>query len=213
LGEADPVAVTLDADYANNGKFSYTVSDLVEGTNVIKVTAGSTKTVRNIIRDTALPDLTLQADSKAMPSIITGAIEPSAKISIAAELETVPVAIPITAITFDEATSDSVTWSANLAGYTYDVITFTTVDPAGNEKVLPYDKGIPTGDIDQDGVVRLSDALAALRHVAGTQTLTGQGFKQGDVGYLVRGRAGRDGVIDINDAVLILNKSYGLMTF
>jgi len=209
-------AVTPDADYATSGKFSFTASSLVEGTNVIKVTAGSTTAVRNIIRDTALPDLTLQADSKAMPSSITGVIEPSAKISaITAELATAPVAIPLTAITFEayDASTDTVTWHANLSGYTYDLISFTTVDPAGNAKTLPYDMGIPTGDIDQDGVVRLSDALAALRHVAGTQVLAGQGFKQADVGSLVHGRAGRDGVVDINDAVLILNKSYGLMTF
>lgn len=214
-----PVEVTPAGDYASTGKFSYTVPSLPVGTNVVIVSAGNTTTVRNIIRDTTLPELTLQADLKAMPSIITGVIEPSAKISaITATIGSspaVPVVIPLSVISFDayDSATDSVTWHANLAGYSYDAISFTTIDPAGNEKNLPYDKGIPTGDIDEDGVVRLSDALAALRHVAGTQSLSVPQFKQADVGSLVGGRAGRDGVVDINDAVLILKKAYGLMTF
>jgi hypothetical protein len=85
---------------------------------------------------------------------------------------------------------------------------------------LPYTQGIPTGDIDGDGVVRLADALAALRHVAGTERINPLGtdaektkFFQGDVGGLINGRAARDGVIDIADSVLILSKAYGLLTF
>jgi hypothetical protein len=216
LNDGGLATVTPAGDYATTGKFSYTVSSLTEGTNVIKVVAGATTAVRNIVRDTVLPALTIQADSRTMPTTISGVIEPSAKISaITAQLDTVPVTIPLSVITFDayDPATNSVVWHANLSGYTYDTISFTTVDPAGNQRALPYDIGVPSGDIDQDGTVRLNDALAALRHTAGTQVLTTPEFKQADVGSLVNGRAGRDGVVDISDAILILNKAYGLMTF
>jgi hypothetical protein len=87
------------------------------------------------------------------------------------------------------------------------------LDPALNSKQMTYAKGMPTGDIDGDGAVRLTDALLCLRHVAGTQPLVGNPRFQADVGYLVNEHAAQDGDVDITDAVLILGKSYGLINF
>lgn len=199
------------------GTFSHTVSLPSQGIHSVKVIAANgTTAIRNIIYDTTLPDLTIQADSKPMPTTITGTIEPSATISaITASLGGTPVAIPASVVTFDAYDqSGAVTWHANLNGYAYDTISFTTLDPAGNPATLAYKQGIPTGDIDGDGSVRLADALASLRHVAGTENITDPiKFFNGDVGGLVKGRAARDGVIDIQDSVLILNKAYGLLAF
>lgn len=210
-------ATITDSTYTQGtGIFSHTVTFPAQGTYSVKVAAdAATTAVRNIIYDTTLPEITIQADSKISPTMISGLIDPSAKISkITGSLGTgspfdIPVVYPFVQFT------GSVVWHANLNGYPYDTVTFTAISPAGNEKSLTRKAGIPTGDIDGDGVVRLSDALAALRHVAGTEPFIENSNKkfQADVGALVEGRAGQDGVVDITDAVLILGKSYGLLSF
>ena len=211
------VAVNVTTYDSNTGNFSHTVTFVTQGAHTVKVAANAVTTaVRNIIYDTLAPEFTLQADSKPAPSTISGALEPSAKITgITATLLGSPVAIPLTAISYDayNAVTDSVVWHANLTGYIYDTISFTAVDPAGNSSALAYSTVVPTGDVDADGSVRLADALSALRHVAGTQALTGNSFVQADVGLLVENRVGYDGKVDIGDAGLILKKSYGLLNF
>jgi len=199
------------------GAFTYPVA-LVQGLNTIKIISNTTTTaaVRNIIYDTTAPVMSIQADSKSMPTTISGSLEPSAKMSaITASLGGTPVIIPLSKITFEpNDQSGSVLWHADLASYGYDALSFTALDPALNDTTLAYAIGIPTGDVDGDGAVRLADALAALRHVAGTENITDPDkFFNGDVGGLIKGRAARDGVIDITDSVLILNKAYGLMAF
>lgn len=212
--------VTLNVTTYNpvDGSFSHSASlGSVEGNHVVKVSANAaTSAVRNIIYDTVPPEFSIQANTKPAPTTISGALEPSAKIAaISASLSGSNVVIPLSAISYDayDAVTDSVVWHANLSSYTYDTISFTAVDPAGNTSLLAYDAVVPTGDVDGDGTVRLADALAALRHVAGTQPLVANPFIQADVGALVESRAGRDGKVDITDATLILKKSYGLLSF
>jgi hypothetical protein len=210
-------AFTSVSTYAG-GNFSHNVP-LVQGLNTVKIftSNGTTATaVRNIVYDTAPPELIIQADSKPMPTFISGSLEPSAKMtSINATLDGAPVAIPLSRTSFEPYDqSGAVIWKADLSGYAYDAIGFSAVDPAGNTATLAYKAGIPTGDVDGDGVVRLADALATLRHTAGTQLITDPDeYFAGDVGGLINGRTARDGVIDISDSYLILNKAYGLMTF
>lgn len=201
---------------SGTGAFSHVVSPLVEGLNSVKIISNTTTAIRNIVRDTIIPELVIRADSASAPVAISGSIEPSAKMTaINASLDGVALIIPVSKITFDPYNqSGSVTWRADLSGYVYDTISFSSVDPAGNLITLPYKKGVPTGDVDGDGVVRLADALAALRHVAGTEVIIDPTkFFNGDVGGLIDGRVARNGVIDITDSVLILNKAYGLMAF
>ena len=69
------------------------------------------------------------------------------------------------------------------------------------------------GDVDGDGVVRLADALAVLRHVAGIESLTFIQLYACDVSGSGFPLPSRDGVCDITDAVMILNKAYGLIIF
>jgi len=213
----DGVTVNVATYDSNTGIFSHTVTLVSQGAHTVKVTANAaTSAVRNIIYDTVAPDFSIQADSKPAPVTISGAIEPSAKISaITASLLGTPVTIPLSVLSYApyDVTTDAVVWHASLSGYVYDAISFTAVDPAGNTSQLAYAGVVPTGDVDGDGSVRLTDALAALRHVAGTQALNGNPFVQADVGALVDNRAGRDGKVDITDATLILKKSYGLLSF
>jgi hypothetical protein len=188
---------------------------LTPGLNTVKIISNGTTAIRNIIYDTTQPELTILADSKTMPANVTGSIDPNAKLSVTTWVGTTPTVVPVSKITSD--LSDQFVWYVDLSGIAYDMVTFTATDPAGNSYDLDYKSGIPTGDIDADGTVRLADALAALRHVAGTEPINPltqeTKFFNGDVGELVKGRVGRNGIIDITDAVLILNKAYGLMAF
>jgi len=70
-----------------------------------------------------------------------------------------------------------------------------------------------TGDVDDDGAVRLSDALLVLRSAAGTQTLTPLQRFACDIAGGGFPLPAADGVCDIFDAVVILQKAYGLTTF
>jgi len=69
-----------------------------------------------------------------------------------------------------------------------------------------------TGDVDDDGAVRLSDALLVLRSVAGTQILTPFQQSACDVIGSIFPHV-PDGVCGIDDAYKILLKAYGLTTF
>lgn len=214
-------AIPVTGYTLETGAFTHTVSSLVEGLNTVTIISNGTTAVRNIIYDSIRPDLSIQPDTKVMPATIHGSIEPSAKISgITAKLNGIEFVIPVSRLTFDQYDqSGTVFWHADLTGIVYDEksLSVSSMDPAGNTSTVIYDKGIPTGDIDGDGTVRLADALAALRHVAGTDPINpitdSAKFFNGDVGGLINGRVARDGSIDITDSVLILNKAYGLMSF
>lgn len=69
-----------------------------------------------------------------------------------------------------------------------------------------------TGDVDDDGFVRLADALLVMRYIVGTQSLIPLQRNAcdvaGDNNTLIP-----DGVCDIVDAVKILSKAYGLIIF
>jgi len=199
----------------NAGNFSHTLTLSSQGTHVVKVTANATSAIRNIIYDTAPPEMSIQADAHTTPSTVAGVIEPSAKISvIEASLNSIPLSIPLSVITYTPA-AGQVVWNADLSAYSYDEgsLAFTAIDPALNTNKLFYVKGVPTGDCNGDGIVNMNDALLSLRHVAGTTTLTGVPRFQCDVGGLVGGHAAQDGEIDITDAVLILGKSAGIVSF
>jgi len=203
---------------SGTGAFSHTVDLVTEGAHYVKVAANaSTTAIRNIIYDSTVPFMAIQADSKSNPTNMTGAIEPSAKLtSVVTTVGGSDVTLPLQSVL---SFVDSMVWNVDLTGYTFDAIRFTTVDPAGNLTARTFVNGIPTGDVDMDGAVRLSDALACLRHVAGTELLNGTPTVkdsprfQADVGSLISNRAAQDGEVTVVDAVLILQKAYGLMTF
>jgi len=206
------------------GAFSHTVNLGLDGTTTtVKVMAdGATAAIRNIMYDSTAPTLAIQANSAVAPTAISGAIEPTAKLAgITARISGADTPLPISIVTFDaynQSTAAAV-WHANLTGYSYESIKFTTVDPAGNQTQRIFVNGIPTGDVDLDGKVRLSDAMATLRHVAGTEALSGSELDkntprfQADVGGLIAERAAQDGIVTVEDAMLILLKAYGLKTF
>ncbi len=230
IGAAQPTisvdggtAVLVSSYNAGTGAFSHTVTLSIEGVHYVKVTAdAATTAIRNIIYDTTPPEMQIQSNANAMPSQVTGSIEPSSNISlIDATLNGVPYTIPTDKVTYsayDPATL-SVLWTADLIAYNYDEgsLAFTAVDPASNTTKLFYVKGMPTGDTYVDdgktGLIDINDALYCLRHVVGTTTLLGNRRFHGDVGSQVGGHAAQDGAINIVDCTLILGKITGLLSF
>jgi hypothetical protein len=71
----------------------------------------------------------------------------------------------------------------------------------------------PDGDLDGDGSVSITDALRALRIVAGLITPTATDISHADVAPLVTGIPQPDDSIDIGDVTVILRKSIELVTW
>ena len=59
------------------------------------------------------------------------------------------------------------------------------------------------GDTTLDGEVTIADAILALRHIMGLETLTGDALAQAD--------ANQDGNVTIEDCILILRAALGLI--
>jgi len=70
-----------------------------------------------------------------------------------------------------------------------------------------------SGDVDDDGVVRLADTLLVLRHIVGTQSLTSFQRFVCDVAGGGFPLPAPDGLCDILDAVMIMNKASGAISF
>ncbi|MBJ6725068.1 MBG domain-containing protein [Geomesophilobacter sediminis] len=85
-----------------------------------------------------------------------------------------------------------------------DATNYTTAGATVPLKVLPI------GDMAGGSGVTVSDALMALRTVAGLYTPTAQELRRADVSPLVDGKPASDGKVDIGDVVVILRKAVGL---
>jgi alpha-tubulin suppressor-like RCC1 family protein len=70
-----------------------------------------------------------------------------------------------------------------------------------------------SGDIDLDGDVTITDAVRALRVGVGLAASSPADVVSGDVGPLVGGTPTPDGVVNIGDAVIIIRKVVGLVSF
>jgi hypothetical protein len=95
-------------------------------------------------------------------------------------------------------------------------IKVTGVDQAGSSTTLRRNVIYvisPSGDINNDGTVDVSDALLALRMALGLITPSADELSAGDVSPQLEGRPNPDGKIDISDALLILRKVVGLQTW
>ena len=73
--------------------------------------------------------------------------------------------------------------------------------------------GCQNGDLDGVDGVTVTDALNVLRISAGIASPTASDMLHGDVAPLVNGQPDPDGTIDIGDAVVILRKAIGLLTW
>lgn len=86
----------------------------------------------------------------------------------------------------------------------YTVKKISQVAPGGGGGFLH------TGDINGDGAVDVIDALLALKAGIGLMQLSAAELTRGDVGPLQRSVPVGNGIIDIEDTMLILRKAVGL---
>ncbi len=195
--------------------WSATLTGLVVGTNNIAVTAtdalGNATTVTgSIILDITMPALTINAvttptavNSQTLSGTVEAGIKPV--ISVSSGATAGPVSISNGA------------WSATITGLAggANSITVIATDPAGNTaaKTASVTYSIADGNFKGTGVVDISDALRAMRIAAGLLPATPLDLLHGDVAPFVNGVPAPDGTINIADALMILRKVAGLVSF
>jgi cytochrome c peroxidase len=195
--------------------WSATLTGLAEGPNSITVTAtdaaGNATTVTgSIILDTIAPVLAINAvitpvalDSQTLSGTVEAGIKPVISISSGA------TAGPVT-------TSNGV-WSTTITGLAGGLNTITAIatDPAGNTaiKIAAITYSLADGNFKGTGVTDISDALKAMRIAVGLVPVTPQDLLHGDVAPLVNGVPAPDNTINIADALMILRKVAGLVSF
>jgi hypothetical protein len=109
------------------------------------------------------------------------------------------------------------TWSCDISGLVKGVntITVTAVDFVFNRttKTAAITIVLPDGDMNESGVADIADALKALRISVGLVQPSPIDILHGDVAPLVHGVPAPDSAITIADALLILRKVVGLISF
>lgn len=192
---------------------------LVEGLNTIDITStdplgNSTSVKRTILYDAHAPalavtspdnDTTVNTSSLVLEGTVTDALGSVAvTVTMGSQNFTPPVENGI----FRQPLTLS-------AGGTY-AITVTAIDAVGHvttvQRNVIFDPR-PLGDVNGDGVVNLADAILVLRTAVGRDTATADRIKYGDVSPFVGGRPVPDGVLSVNDAIVILKKIVGLLSF
>jgi hypothetical protein len=112
------------------------------------------------------------------------------------------------------ATTDTMVnnWSAMISGFTGGANTITAT--AGTVVLTASLSFIPSdGKLGAAGPVGVMDAVKALRIAIGLETATADDMIHGDVAPLVNGVPAPDNRIDVSDAMLILKKAVGLVSF
>jgi sugar lactone lactonase YvrE len=182
-------------------------ADAPEGTYTLKVTAtngvGTTVATRNVAYDATKPSVGIALDYADL-SVIRGYIEPGATMKVLYGAVGSETELPITI----DALNPSL-WSVtgNLANI--DLLTVAATDVAGNTSSRKWQIAAPTGDSDADGVLRVSDVLQLLRLVVQEKYDVGTSLASADVAPIINGISAPDGLITIDDALLVLMKVEG----
>jgi hypothetical protein len=206
-----PVAASIPAA----GTWSADLNGLVEGSNSIIVTATDAVNVATILTSTVVVDTTPPTLTIATPAslvrgssqTITGSVEAGIKPLISVNTNAALGAIAL----------NGTNWSCQVSGLVKGGNTFTVsaVDPAGNSvsKAVTLTVIQPDGDLNGIGGADLPAALKALRIAVGSLQPTAEDLLHGDVAPLVNGAPAPDGKIDVADALVILRKVIGLVSF
>jgi hypothetical protein len=189
------------------GTWSYQLTALPAGPNNITIVArdalGNAASITSIIIvDQTLPTLTITpvtTPTSLTSQTITGSV------SDASGIKTITVNTINVPVANDGTFTHDVTLNSGINSFS-----IVATDAAGNSKTelltIVSVSLSPTGDINGSGVVDVADALLALQIAVGLQSATAVNLLNGDVAPLVNGKPAPDGVIDIGDAVVILQK-------
>jgi len=206
---ATAVPVTLDNTGTN---WSAVIPALAEGANTITVTAtdaaGNTATLplTTITLDTIPPVTTATpAPGNYTDSVaVTMATEAGSTIHYTADGTPVTTSSPVYSAPIRLAATTTTPFT----------VQFMAVDKAGNaEPVKNAAYLIHLGcDLNGDNKVDVRDALKALQISVGMFSATPNEMIRGDVGPLVNGKPNPNGVIDLADALVILQRGVGLVS-
>lgn len=193
----------------SGSSFSISLPLTGEGTYAVAVTAtdatGAKATAfRNVVADRTPPRLLLTGQTVPAPAILLGTADADATVTVEDRNGTLAVLTPAGG-----------SWSLTLSGLAYDTATLrvTAADAAGNLLARTLAAPVPTGDVNGDGKVTVSDVLQVLRIAVGAVSPTADDYTNGDVAPVVNGKVQPDGKIDIQDAVEILRKVVGVATW
>ena len=222
------VKVTVNGDTPQpagleGNAFSISVSLVADSANSIDITAedlaGSTKTVhRTVTYSTKVPALTVTTPVDALRTSENNIILNG---SASGSLDAATVAIAINGtetyaptVTTDGNFSQRIKIPAEQVDGTPYAITIKATDQAGNQSSLTRHVYYSTPDLNGDGKVDIADVLLALQMANGlTQQPAGYELYRADIAPFVNGQPSPDGIIDVSDAVVLLRKVVGLVTW
>jgi len=160
--------------------------------------------------DTIPPLLTLNG-------VATPTRETSQTVSGTVETDITPAVSVLAPASAGPVTVSGSSWSCRITGLSKgdNAITVKATDAAGNVTSKQGSVRIifPDGSMDGSGVVTLTDAMKALKISVGMISPTPEDLLHGDVAPVVNGASAPDGRIDIGDALAILKKMVGILTF
>ena len=191
---------TVPVDLSAGGTIPLSLT-AVDGVGNVSATS-----IRTFIADRTAPVLALNY-ATTTPSLIAGAVEPGAAIS----LKHVDPAIVLNpTITMGSSTAFTAAPGLDAEGNPYDLFTLliSATDQAGNSTEITA--GRPDGDCNADTYFAQDDASICLNYVVGATTPTAVRKAHCDVGPLVDGKISPNGQIDINDCILTLRRANGL---
>jgi hypothetical protein len=191
----------------------HTVSVLGKNTTLGLQQPAATPTIASWRVKSIPPVLTLDpVASVSGPSLTIGGTVELGVVPVVLS-DTVPTVFPVSVI----GGSGIATWSCTLTGLTKGTnnITITAIDIASN--VVNRTAGVkiifPDGDFKERGTPDIGDALKALYIAVGNIQATDADRLHGDVAPLVNSVPAPDGAITVEDALIILRKVVGLVSF
>jgi len=202
----------------NGNSFSITFN-LFPGLNTLIITAtdlaGTTATVkRSVVYDSTRPGLVITDPAQDITSF-------SATLLLSGEVSDALSAVTVSITMDGNSFTPQLVNGVFQQQLTFDAaqqyaITVTATDKAGNSSTVQRNviyALVSSGDVNNNGIVDVSDALQALRIAVGLITPTAAELSAGDVSPQIGGRPAPDGKIDISDALMILRKVVGLVTW
>jgi hypothetical protein len=179
------------------GSFPLTVAAVDASNNVLS------SLTRDFVYDNTPPLLTVDRTVFGAPVTVTGTVDAGGLVNVQAWNSTTLLG--------KATVNNAGTYSIDLTGVTYDpnALMICGVDVAGNT-TCPFYQDIPRDcDFNGDGVTTIMDALLIQRAVAYAEAVTPTQLAHADVGPLRLGKQNPNGVLDMSDAVLCMQKALG----
>jgi hypothetical protein len=206
--------------------FSQQLTGLTPGLNTVNVIATTpagvvaTQSV-SVTYETTVPVLTVDSPATdirpATNSITVSGTASDAMTDVAVTMtvnEIYPVQVSTTPYTPVVAADGTYSQVVTLSAKGFYLLTVQATNQAGGQTTVTRRViyANPTGDVNGDGTVDITDALLALQVGVGLMPMQDRYLTYGDVGPLVNGAPDPDWKINISDAIVILQIIVGSVT-